>query len=352
MYSPFLKSKRSEGLALQRLAPDVRESIFPLIDLAAPTTEKQKKNPAAHVKNIVKDLSRYLNLFERVMVDSSEMDANIRTPDGVHPILAATRALDSENVSVVPMTGLDRDQDHLKAVTDAIKEVGGSAVGIRIDPYDLETPTATARRLEDMLSKRFGELQFVLVYDLRTVFGADINTLTSRVLVLDEKVSHDSEELTIVSGSGLPQRIVEAVPTKSSNYIARVERQIWSELRKSISKGRTVVFGDYATVTPDYVELDFALIYKQMGPKVIYALDEEWFVTRGGSFERHPDGRNQYYSLAKEVIRLEDFPGEDYCFGDGFIGEKAKHIGTPGSPASWVIASINRHISRTARNPP
>ena len=352
MYSPFLKSKQSEGLALQRLAPDVRESVFPLIDLVAPTTEKQKEHPPTFVEKNIRSLSRYLASFERVMIDSSEMDADIRAPGGVHPVLAAARALDSTNIGVVPMIGLDRDRDHLKAVSDVIKEVGGSTVGIRMDPYDLETPTATARRLQDMLLDGFAELRFILVYDLRTVFGEDLDTLKSRILVLDNKVSHESEEMTIVSGSGLPKRIVEAVPTKSSNYIVRVERQLWGELRESIGSGRTVVFGDYTTVAPDYVELDFALIYKQMGPKIIYALDEEWFVIRGASFERHPDGRNQYHSLAKEVVKLEDFPGKEYCFGDSFIGEKADQVGNPSNPASWVIASINRHISRTARTPP
>ena len=71
------------------------------------------------------------------MIDSSEMDADIRMPDGLHPVLAAARALNSKDIDVVPMTGLERDQDHLKAVSDVIKEVGGNTVGIRIDTYDL-----------------------------------------------------------------------------------------------------------------------------------------------------------------------------------------------------------------------
>jgi hypothetical protein len=284
------------------------------------------------------------------MVDSSEMDADLRTPDGVHPLLAAVRELRKKGVDVVPITGLARDNNHIQAVSDAVDETDGSTVGIRLDLYDLETPTLTAKLFTQLVAERFPELNIVLIYDLRTVYGADVNTLKSRVLALDAKLPHDIEEMTIVSGSGLPERMAEAVPTKSSDYIQRIERDLWTAIKKGIGNERTVAFGDYATVTPDYVELDFALIYKQIGPKIIYALDENWFVIRGGSFEHHPDGRDQYYFLAEEITKLEDYPGKDYCFGDEYIGEKADQVGKPGSPASWVIACVNRHISRTARN--
>lgn len=349
MYSPFLKSKRSEGLALQRLDSGVRESILPLIDLVAPTTEKQKKDPPAYVAKNVKSLARYLNSFDKVMVDSSEMDAEIRTPDGLHPILAAGRALHEKNIGVIPVAGLDRDNDHMNAVDNVLKESGAKTVCIRIDAYDMETPTATAKRLQSLLSTRYSKSKFVLVYDLRGIFGENFETLKSRVIALDSKISHQSEEMTVIAGSGLPEKMAEAVPTKSSDFIPRIEKTVWRELKSSIGKNRNVVFGDYATVTPDYVELDFALIYRQIGPKIIYALDESWFVIRGGSFEQHPDGREQYYSLAKEVTKLEEYPGKDYCFGDQFVGDKADLEGTPGSPASWVIACVNRHVSRTAR---
>lgn len=352
MYSPFLKSKQSEGLALQRLEDDVREATFPLIDLAAPTTKAQKKDPPAHVVKTIRNLARYVSAFARVMIDSSEMDADLRTPDGVHPLLAAVGELGKKGIDVVPITGLARDQNHVQAVSDAIQLMDGSTVGIRIDPYDLETPTLTAKLFTDLVAERFENCKIILIYDLRTVYGADISTLKSRVLALDEKLPHNHEEMTIVSGSGLPERMAEAVPTKSSDYIQRVERKLWDAIRKGVGGGRTMTFGDYATVTPDYVELDFALIYKQIGPKIIYALDEDWFVIRGGSFERHPDGRDQYYFLAEEITKLEDFPGKDYCFGDHDIRDKAGRVGKPGSPASWVTTCVNRHVSRTARNPP
>lgn len=352
MYSPFLKSKQSEGLALQHLKDDVRQATFPFIDLAAPTTKVQKKDPPAHVVKTTRNLARYVSAFSRIMIDSSEMDADLRTPDGVHPLLAAVKELEKKGVDVVPITGLARDKDHVQAVCDAIQQAGGSTVGIRIEPYDLETPTLTAKLFADLIVERFGNCNIILIYDLRTVYGADISTLKSRVLALDEKLPHGHEEMTIVSGSGLPERMADAVPTKSSDYIQRVERELWDGIKEGVGDERTVTFGDYATVTPDYVELDFALIYKQIGPKIIYALDEEWFVIRGGSFERHPDGRSQYYFLAEEITKLEDFPGEDYCYGDDYIRDKAGRVGKPGSPASWVTTCVNRHISRTARNPP
>ena len=351
MYCPILKSKRSEGLALRHLDDSIKRSIVPLIDLAAPTSSGQIDNPPKFVERNIKSLTTYLPSFERVMIDSSEMDADIRTPNGLHPLFAAAEALSEKNIGIVPVTGLDRDHYHQSAVLDVIN-LGVNTIGIRVDPYDLETPTMTATRLNELRRKSYDDKRIILIYDLQNIYGKDVHRLLSSISELDGKLRHTSEEMTVVSGSGLPEKMAVAVPTKSSNYLRRVELDVWKRLSQSITNERNVVFGDYATVTPGYVQLDFRLIHKQIGPKIIYALDEEWFVIRGGSFEQHPDGWTQYYALAEEITKLDEYPGEEYCYGDRFIGEKADGIGTTGSPGSWVTVCVNRHITYTSRNIP
>ena len=86
-----------------------------------------------------------------------------------------------------------------------------------------------------------------------------------------------------------------------------------------------------------------------MTPRAIYALEDSWLVVRGGAFASHPDGRKQYYSIAKEIVALEEFSGAEFSDGDAYIAERA--VGTPssGSPGSWIGACVNHHITYTAR---
>jgi hypothetical protein len=85
-----------------------------------------------------------------------------------------------------------------------------------------------------------------------------------------------------------------------------------------------------------------------MCPKAIYTLDDLWFVVRGGAFSSHPDGYGQYFSIADEIVALDEYCGPDFSYGDAYIADRANRSGKPGSPASWITACVNHHITFTA----
>ena len=85
-----------------------------------------------------------------------------------------------------------------------------------------------------------------------------------------------------------------------------------------------------------------------MSPKALYTLEDLWFVVRGGALSSHPDGYDQYYSIADEIVALDEYCGPDYSYGDGYISERSKRVGKPGNAGSWIVACVNHHLTFTA----
>lgn len=346
-YVPIVKSKQSEMLALQHLEPSIKQLILPLVDLAAPSKEKDKSNAIKYVEKNIQGLSRYLNGFSSVMLDSSEMDTGIKIGKGQHPMDKAASLLQEAGITVVPVVGLSRDKSHLDAAKSIAKRSEYKVVSVRLDDYDLETPSESATKLIELMREKFSGFQIYLLYDFRDVFAKDSAALASRAVAVTTKLKGVQPVATIVAGCGIPERIVQAVPSRSAGYVTRVEIEIWSKYQKATKSGQIILLGDYTTVTPDHNELDWRLISKTMGPKIIYALKDQWFVIRGGAFARHPLGWDQYFELAKSVTKLPEYPGEEYCYGDGYIGERSRKHGTCGNGGTWITASVNRHITLT-----
>jgi hypothetical protein len=59
-------------------------------------------------------------------------------------------------------------------------------------------------------------------------------------------------------------------------------------------------------------------------------------------------GYGQYFSIADEIVALDEYSGPDYSYGDAYIADRANRKGKPGSPASWITACVNHHITFTA----
>ncbi len=346
-YVPIVKSKQSEMLALQHLVPSIKHRILPLVDLAAPSKKEDKADAIKYIERNIRGLNRYLKGFPSVMLDSSEMDTGIRITKGHHPLHEAASLLQGDGIEVIPVVGLSRDVGHFDAAKKIAGKGGEKVVSVRLDDYDLDTPSESATKLIELIRGTLSGYQIYLLYDFRYVFGKDGATLASRAAAVTAKLDDIQVVATIVAGCGIPERIVQAVPSRSADYISRVEIEIWSQYQKTVTSGQDIIPGDYTTVTPDHAELDLRIIHKTMGPKIIYALKDQWFVIRGGAFESHSLGRAQYFELAKSVTQLPEYPGEEFCYGDRYIGERSRKQGTCGSPGSWITACVNRHITLT-----
>jgi hypothetical protein len=186
-----------------------------------------------------------------------------------------------------------------------------------------------------------------LLFDLQCLYGKDKDRVAKEVIRLLKLVETKVWAGIIIGGYAIPDQLSTAVSTKEQAYLPRIEQDVFHEVAAYESK-LPRWFADYTILPPSVVELDWRLIRKVMSPKALYTLEDEWFVVRGAAFSSHPDEYEQYYSIADEIVALDEYCGPDYSYGDKYISDRSKRDGKAGSPGSWITACVNHHLTFTA----
>ena len=178
-------------------------------------------------------------------------------------------------------------------------------------------------------------------------FGHDKEAVSKQVVRFLKLLESKTWAGILVGGYGFPDQLSSACATNDQSYLRRIEQDVFRDAAH-VEMTTPRWFADYTVLSPAVVELDWRLIGKVMAPKALYALDHEWFVVRGGAFSSHPDGYDQYFAMADEIVALDEYCGADFSFGDAYISDRHNRVGNPGSPASWITACVNHHITFTA----
>lgn len=348
MYTPIIRNRQSEVRAIQELKSEVKTYCTPLLDLAAPSKGADQASARAYVERNIRRMTKALKGFERVLVDSSELDSALRINGGRHPLLEAAHAIMDAGCLPIPVTGLHRDLNHMKAALRIKNNTENGLLCFRLDATDVATTSLSHGQLQRLLSdSSIASTEAILLVDLQSVYGGEVDALVTQVSRFITQAMKMRWAGLIVSGYGIPDRMTDAVSVRGQGYIPRIEQHVYQRVEKMHSIDN-LWFGDYTTLAPTHVELDWKLVSKVMGPKAIYALAESWFVVRGAPFSSHADGYGQYHDLAAEITALEEFSGPDYSFGDKYIHDCAIKAASTGSPGSWITACVNHHITLSA----
>lgn len=348
MYTPILRNRQNEMLALKLLSSEIKSCCFPLVDMASPSLTK-----ISHQDSILKNLKHVASSlvgFKKVLIDSSELNAKFRLKNNEHPLQSLAKAVESAQCIPVPVTGPHRDEAHWQATLKISHNSNNDLIGIRLDSTDIATASLSLKQLLKIYSSySIQSKNVILILDLQSVYKAEIDILVKNTLKFINIFKEQEWAGFILAGYGIPDHLTEEIKVRDEGYIPRNEKEVFIKVAH-VAQIENLWFGDFTTLSPMHVELDFdfKLMYKSMGPKVIYTLDDSWFIARGGPFSNHDRGYKQYYDLAKQIISLEDFYGEDYSFGDNYIFERSKDGPTTGNPASWIKACVNHHITLTA----
>jgi hypothetical protein len=348
MYSPILRNRQSEMLALQHLCDSIRPYVMPVIDIAAPTKAADEAKALKYVARNIERAKKVVAGFPSVFVDSSELDPDFRLPDDVHPLARAADSLIDAGVRPIAVTGLHRDPAHRGEALSIANAQDQPGLCVRLDATDVSTATLTHKLLRTFLGAASLEPTDVYVLlDLQCVFGSDKEVVSKQVLRFLKLLDSTPWAGILVGGYGFPDQLSSACATNDQAYLRRLEQDVYSAAA-SVEMSTHRWFADYTVLSPSVVELDWRLISKVMAPKALYTLEDVWFVVRGGAFSSHPDGYGQYFSMADGIVALDEFCGADFSYGDRYISDRHNRKGKAGSPASWITACVNHHISFTA----
>lgn len=335
-------------LALQHLYDSVRSHVMPVIDVAAPTKTADQAEARKYVARNITRTEKAVSGFPAVFVDSSELDPDFRLPGGVHPLAQAADSISGVGVRPIAVTGLHRDDGHQAEALSIATAQDLPGLCVRLDLTDVSTASLTRKRLQDLLEATpLDQTDVYLLFDLQCLFGQDKEAVSKQVLRLLKLLESETWAGILVGGYGFPDQLAEACATKAQAYLRRIEQDVFRD-SAAVEMATPRWFADYTVLSPSVVELDWRLIRKVMAPKALYTLKDDWFVVRGGAFSSHPDEYEQYFSIADEIVALDEFCGADFSYGDQYISDRHDRVGTPGSPGSWITACVNHHVSFTA----
>lgn len=335
-------------LAIRHLSKSVRLTMMPLLDVAAPTKSADKATGLKYVERNLERTKKDAVGFPAIFVDSSELDAAFRLSDDVHPLEGIAAAVIGSGGHPIPVSGLHRDAAHRTAAVSIANNYAQGKLCLRLDATDVSTATLTFKRIRDLLdADSIESSNAYLLLDLQCLFGKDKDSVSKEVLRLSKLLEAKPWAGIIVGGYAIPDQLSTAVSTKEQAYLRRIEQDVFREAA-AYEMITPRWFADYTILSPSVVELDWRLIRKVMSPKALYTMEDLLFVVRGGAFSSHPDEYDQYFTMADEIVALDDYCGPDYSFGDKYISDRANRIGKPGSPASWITACVNHHLTFTA----
>ena len=333
-YVPVLKAKDGELIALRNLAPAIKAGLMPLIELQPKKSSKLlERNLGQIKKGWGQELPLLLDVDKDYLVkDASSATQNMRDSIG---------ELTQSGFTVIPVTGLGRPTIFNGLISDILGDTP-NGICIRLRSSDWQDISSLASRLKKSIqgfSLDFDQVD--LVFDYEAFLPSSLGTIiTSAVAAINSVSNVDRYRNLIITATAFPSQLSSQPHT--IYHFPRSEYEAWSILASNPKLKRKPIFGDYTTIHPVFPDIDFTKGIK-VAPKIKYATDSEWIFLRwdAGDFE-------DFYEVCKSLIKLSEFSGADYSWGDNRVAQCAATGSRTGNPREWVSIGVNHHLALVA----
>lgn len=348
-YRPILRFKRGEQSALTNLSDAHKAATKPLLNIRAHVFNPPPSGDTdgAFDQRIVEDADRLNSVWAgyAAAVDLGDIDPDARCAGGIHPVRLFFERLAAANGRAVasPVLRLGNDDDYISAVASVCTEFGVSPV-FRMTPDDLAEPDI-GDVVRDMLNDcgaQPADADFVV--DLGYIATTGRSIITARGALAAVPYAADWAALALVAGS-FPENLSGF--TVGAHIVERHEWAVWLANRNS--GGRTVSYGDYATIHP--VPVEEGLDPRTMNPtaSVRYTFEDTWILLRGqGTRTRGGHGFAQFLGHADTIVAMPQYRGEPFSFGDGRIMRIHRRAESQGNLETWITIGVNHHIAEIA----
>jgi len=353
IYTPFLKLKQNELQAIGELSPDVVHSLRPLYDVPRTSKNLTDKNIIERIQKGAKELKKLNNKYPGIpfYLDNYDLDDTILL-NGHSQYGHIIRSFHEFNP--IPIAALNRVPEHNEFAIQYAKE-HSKIIAVRLQKQDIESFKLSEKELREIWKHLDpGAIDIHVLLDFRHLTDVEGAELISKKFLSSFKGKFHAS-LMCMTGSPIPANITELVATGASTSIDRPEFKLWSALKKEEGFNE-LIYGDYGVISPEYsdAELDPRILRQVSTPKVFYSYGGSFFVSRGYSLDKHPNGNGQFFTIADEIVEKSFYRKSAYSFGDKYVFDRSylspqKPL-KAGSQGSWIKAMTAAHITFISRS--
>ena len=355
-YIPILRWRPAEMKALEKLFPQDRESVTPLIEfiMPAPSIDKETRKVTRSPKekflealpDITKDLMKACGQ-NPTFIDVHLLDSDIRA-SSLEQILSSANELGLFAIPatyIIPVTSTSADMATRQIAINYAKS-SGHGLCIRIDKSHL-VEDLPSRIIDFVRSNEIRHEDTDLLIDLRVIEqDTNASAIATKLKALPDLQKWRS---LIISGGVFPKDLTDFTAGEV-HALDRLDWKLWNDIKAQLP--RAPLFSDYTIQHPFY-----EYVAAIGSASVRYTADGQWWIFRGkipGLINRRTKekgpGREQYIGHARTLIKRDFYKKSDYSFGDAEIARiAADGNNKPGSPTTWLTIGINHHLTLAAR---
>jgi hypothetical protein len=343
-YVPILGGKAGEYRALRELTPEIKQRLTPLIEIPPVPWDFENDQPACtvdtHIQGTAKTIADHWGTDAAIFVDMYTLEDESNMAGGEHPLTYLFNDARGRGLQLIPVTGIDREDDYRDAVRDAAAADGRGAC-IRITIEDIANDPDIGLSLQNLLNAlHLTRDKTDLLLDLGPLIPAHQTTyvLTARNAI--STLPHIEQWRTFILAGGAFPTDTTGFDRDAVSLAPRTEWRVWSSLAATrASLRRMPTFSDYSVDAPGHEQLDFRII--KMNAHIRYTHTDNWVVVKGHVIRK--GAPTQYPGLAAILYARPEYSGAEFSWGDNYIQECDLGHDGPGNATTWRQVGVNHH---------
>lgn len=342
-YTPVLRLKQGEYLALTELAADVSGRVFPHFVLPPPSERDPEKRRLMTPEEIVVESGQRVGrhwALRPCMIDPRYLFSVLGEEEGANWLPRLFRIARDSHATATPTFSLAEIEGAALPGVRAAIDVAGQGLAIRLLLRDLGDPTLKTRLQGACLKVALKPHECLLVLDLS---DADLDTPG---LIGEAIVAYYQQVMEI----GLWARpILEATSYPEANpagpsgevLLPRNEWQAWKHASALDTMVKAnLMYGDFVA---DSAKFSFANAPISAIRHYRYSTSHHWYVVRAAKDDRSASSMAR---LADSVVSSPHFAGAGFSRADAILLETARGTAGPGNSSTWRKLNTGHHITR------
>ncbi|MEV0269623.1 beta family protein [Hamadaea sp. NPDC050747] len=352
-YVPVLQNKAGELEALRRASPDVWSHITPLINIVGPKKPRPNevsvqisfealRSWAKRLASAIGGRPFYLDILRLkpstlLKSDNIEFKGRRRARRRQYVLEQFYEFAQQQRLDFVPVYRTDLgNETYTRIVRRAVTEIGrGFALRYPLlNTVSVLGPAELAIKIVSDMGEQTRNVDLIL--DLEYIPAeADLDFDLTQQLVSSLSDSASWRNV-ILLGTSIPSSM-SCISEGSVGRIQRAEWALWKALRASGNPN--LVFGDYGIQHPKPP----AEGGPGMRANIRYTSEESTIVARGRQVLT--EGKEEYRKLCRQLLRHDEYLGDDFSWGDSQIGACADGDTDPGSQNHWRAVGTSHHLA-------